>query len=471
MKKDNILLVGSSDRAFGLLVLNSIINENTNYSSIISNTADEISNTVKKFCEELYKKNPIEVMISHLFHKDFSSLKKDVEEKVEKEIEENDIRMVFMSISSPYYTFLNDLSSVIKEKFRNMPIIGGGPFFVKDEELFEYLRSSHFDGWCIGHASPIIEFLKRFENGKIFFKNQRFHGRLENIEGLYFKTNRDIVGGGIGSFPYKQMNEVLYTKDEESVCIETFGMSNCNNLCDYCCTIKEKTIPIEWWVKNVKKLHEQENDKKLWILHQEDNPFHSKNLKIVKNFLESLKDYDIKPMLRGCFLDPSDLSFNYKNIVKMLNEYEINEETTFFIGRETCEEEISEKLGRKYIGKIRKQKELDKEKVALDKFLDDFKECKMIISYILTPWETEESTSTLLEEWELLNSSNVEFRINPLTPFFGTRIRRKYRSFVNEKIPLSSYGMITYDANVIKRKLNKKGMMNIGKLYFKSFNF
>lgn len=460
---DNVLLVGSSDRDLGLLYLKAIIEENTNYKAILSDTQENINKIAyEQWGYYLQSSVPKRIVIRNLNElKEFA-----LDRKISKEIKQNNVEAVLVSVTSPYLALINNVCGKVKQK-SDIPCIGGGPFFIEDEKLYNVLKASNIDAWCVGHASPIPPFLNDYQEGKLIFENNAFSGSTSQEEGMFLKTKEEIVGKGRGEFPYKNLKSFVVDGLEDSnLKVDFFGTSNCKNQCDYCSACKGGgEIPIAWWIDNMKKLAEKKNLKEVLINHYEENPLVPYNIKTTKKFWNSLINLGISPKLLNCYLDPS-ATYKTNNLRESLKEVTF-EGSVFSVGRDTCSEETSKKLGRRYLGKIRDQEMLDREHSALTDFIQEV-EGICAVYYILTPWETENSANALLEEWEELLAINNNIHISgfPLIPHFGTPIREKYRKSIRFNAPhnldfglsVTKEGIKEYDENVIKY---------FGKFYFK----
>ncbi|MFH1229549.1 MAG: hypothetical protein V1678_03945 [Candidatus Aenigmatarchaeota archaeon] len=464
MKGKTALVLGSDDRRLGMRMIKNIVEENTEYSVVPSKTRQDIVDVASKFFDEYFRtKHHILLSADKLLGRDCLSSEKNLERKVLKEVRSNDVSVVMASVSFPYYNVINDIASAVKREFESVPIVGGGPFFVKDERLKASLEKSNFDAWCIGHSSPVIDFLNRYESKEIKFNQGKFSGRTEDIEGMYFKTEGKVSGSGVGRFPYKKLRNIPYkVSDEYEIYVETFGMSGCSNLCDYCCIQRNGQIPVDWWVKKIKEVCDDNDTKNVGIMHHEDSPFHPTSIGTTVNFWNQLKKHDLKPKLTGCYIDPLAISGNYDEVKGVIDDISVPK-AGFFIGRETCTEEISNKLGRKLMGKLRTQEDLDTEARVIDRFLYDFPKANSGVSYIITPWETEKSANALVKEWKYIEERHeTDIMKGPLIPFYGTELTTRCVDIVRD-MPLAAYAKMGFKFN---NPENIQSIIKAGKLYF-----
>jgi hypothetical protein len=139
-------------------------------------------------------------------------------------------------------------------------------------------------------------------------------------------------------------------------------------------------------------------------------------------------------------------------IYDLIKEYGF---TAVFLGRETPNGESASLLGRRYRGIIRDQERLDKEEKAIEELLS-VKGLNVVLGYILSPFDTIEQATQLINETISLTDKGAEVRIRGLVPYPGTEIRRSHLSdLVNPSEWLISKDLI-YPALTWKNSRFKK---------------
>lgn len=236
------------------------------------------------------------------------------------------------------------------------------------------------------------------------------------VKKLYPKKEVMLGGQGIREqhptlhIPKQLVKPVFLARDvlPNIVDIEMILTNLCPQNCGYCDTPKTQVpIPIEDYIKMISKLKQQGKKIRRMILY-DNSPLHSDNFGRIKPFYEQLKKTLGYIPDSVFYCDPALLVNKKRNseIVDFLKQFK-NPNSNLFFGRECTTEYIAKKIKRRADGKVRNQDHLDRERdaiLSLAKQLNtsfDFNKglnFTLVINYILTPFETQESIRHLLEE-------------------------------------------------------------------------
>ncbi|HDD46250.1 MAG TPA: hypothetical protein ENG42_02150 [Candidatus Aenigmarchaeota archaeon] len=482
MKDLAVYMIGPEHRTFSLGVLKHMLEyedcidyayiPNTNESLGFDRIAEEytrhaIKHYRKRFTGSILSK-PLDAVFEH-------ELYKRTKETIEDNFYElgfiGDVEpdIIIMSLSTPSYPVGRILADVYKEYFPDTPIIAGGPFFKDDEEIERLVDSSKIDGYCIGHASSLSRFLQRYRNKEIRYSaKQGFSGDVDGLSGFRLKVDSKIVGDGRGKLTIlKDGMEVPYTKYDNIVHMNIFGISSCPHHCSYCSTNKQKVSNGERiWRKKIKEAYEKEH-MPVYISILDDNPL--MYIKKYTKLLERLRKDRVEFLLASMFVDPFNLVNNYNDVLAFLSGY-CSQDSKIFIGRETHDEMIAYKMGRNCFGRHRDQKILDEEYQRI-KDLINYANTKhmfdsgIVVAYILTPWENKRTISKSLEEWKELTDLGAHIVFYGLTPGFSTRLRKMHRELIRDVNPALYYRIGSFVST--PDNLSYDMLKDVGRVFFR----
>lgn len=392
----------------------------------------------------------------------------------------NEWNIVFgFSVYTGAYWVFQELAKLIRERFPFSTIVAGGPHFAREtivgsdgvrclDSVEVALSEIHkerqiTDFVVVGDAQPFIDFITIYQ-GK--------YPKDGGIQGMYQLSKNGVVGQGKGSFP--QVSVIPYPYQDIRYLgkkvryVSVYFDEICHNGCDYCSVSRlRKKIPQDIAVKSISSiLNAAEDETNLAILHFLDsNPLEINRINQYKTLIDSLKTQTTLPIYLTFFLDSGLLIEDdyFDKLVKFFNDYNV---IGLFIGRDCVDENVAEKMGRRFRGKIRTQKQLDMEGKGIKKLLNEWCYSQhfqrkhlphyVYIAYIFTPFDTYESTRRIIEEssgLENMSTSTLSVSLNHfiLTPRPSTALRKLYSRYLREP---ENFGDITTRTNVWSHELS-----------------
>lgn len=334
-----------------------------------------------------------------------------------------------LSTTSGDYPLFIELSKLVRQEFPRAQIIAGGTHFVREkingvrDPIEVALEENLADAVVAGHADPFVELVTQH------------HGQREKVDApgfyLWDPSAKKVHGHSYGKFP--QLEEVPYIFNPGYSRVSTMWDDICHNRCGFC-TIPKGRSPLfsaRTVVKTFQGLMPQVVIPAVLSLH-DSNPFEPERFDYYRTIFEHLPRFGYLPR-KEAFIDPSLLvDADYQN--KLIDFFDIHSFWSFFIGREVVSEHNSRLIGSNYRGKAKNQVQLDSEREALKQFIAALKRLspphRLVLSYILTPFETTDSASAIADEIEMFqklgdDKVSLLFYPFPLMPYPGTKLRRK----------------------------------------------
>jgi len=360
---------------------------------------------------------------------DFNGNQREIVNTLRK-MRANETGTVFgLSTTSADYPIFIELSKLVRQEFPRAQIIAGGPHFVREkiegvrDPIEVALEENLADAVVAGHADPFVEFVTKH------------HGQREKVDdpGFYLwdPAAKKVHGHGYGKFP--QLEEVPYIFNPGYGRVSTTWDDTCHNRCGFC-TIPASRSPLfpeRTVIRTFQGLMPQVVIPAILSLH-DSNPFEPERFDYYRTIFEHLPRFNYLPR-KEIFIDPSLLvDANYQK--KLIDFFDLHSFWSFFIGREVVSEHSSRLIGSNYRGKAKDQFQLDSEREALKQFVAALKRLspphRLVLSYILTPFETADSASAVADEIEAFqklidDKVNILFYPFPLMPYPGTKLRRK----------------------------------------------
>ena len=337
-----------------------------------------------------------------------------------------------------YYKFLF-VTKVVRELFPNATIVAGGPHFAREvlidskgnrykDPIEIALQEQLADAVVVGHAQPFVDFVVKHD------------GKLSEVKspGFYYMSEGKIRGRGKGKYP--KVSQLPYVKPYNRL-IRTLIHDGCANGCDYCSINKGSfNIAPEIVISTLERVIKEQEIRFLDL--SDSNPFKPETFKFYQEIFGYLDGNDATRTIKSSLIDPS-LVVDPKQSEELMMFLLRHLFLTCFFGRECITGEVASKIGAKLRGKPKSQEQLDKEREGLRDFISFISQFlegiikyetlrgSVCISYIFTPFETEQSVVDTIKEMEMFHKmSSTQLTVDPiftvLSPYPGTRIRAKY---------------------------------------------
>lgn len=356
------------------------------------------------------------------------------------------------SVLTDRYYFARAFAGFVRRRFHNAKIVIGGKH-VDNEEIT--LKSGQMGGRKIMSSAEIalrenIEGMQIFDAAFVgdcdsFVTYVKTEGVLdESIKGLYFLRDDILVGKGRGAYPNLNNVPVSFEVMKNTNIMYLLLNSSCPNRCDYCPPDRIRPVPdIEKAVAAVKSLAPAKTLVSLEML--DPSPFTECNINYYIDLFNILRYRERIGILPGSYLDAHILTNpDYKHFLfKFFKQFMFK---GFFIGRDCVDAEVAQKIGRRYhetsdacrqMNRTRTQHDLDNEAEAITDLIRFLKSeeypltSRVSVSYILSPFDTYQTTSRMIAEAQDYSSmSGTKVGVTTpfwmLTPYPGTKLRRQY---------------------------------------------
>ncbi len=365
----------------------------------------------------------------------------DVKKNILDKIPTDDGTIIGLSTWTMSSSLMYEMADYLKKCFPDTIVVGGGPHFNISLETKEEFNQSSLDAYIVGGSQSLIDFYDDIKSGKIIWYDNYFTGVLP--DGFYCRSGDTVEGKGYGRFPeidLKDVSEIIISMiDIDGVDYVSFHLpttNHCPNNCDYCSSPKGDMGDIEFISGFANKTlsdiesNDEVKGKRRFISFSGNNPFLEENRQKTEALLSRI-DYSRDDMISFC-IDPYLLvGKDYDSLLDTL--LHIDADIACFLGRDFIGDS-AEKYGRKWYGSIRDGAMRDAEIDAVVRFAKDLDKSKiqaMIhLSYIVSPHDDASAFNDLYSELIHLSDLNqgfsatkIDFSVNILTPFPGTRIR------------------------------------------------
>ncbi|MBU0757623.1 MAG: hypothetical protein KKF44_06140 [Nanoarchaeota archaeon] len=341
--------------------------------------------------------------------------------------------LLMVSMTTFSYPYIRKLNEHIRKKHPKLPIIAGGAHFQNENTAEKAIKNDLVDIVIIGSIDSFIRFMRDYEKKNLVFRSQKksifLYAKSGQVsENIFYRDVRGGISGKV-SRKYNIITTPLIISKKGEIGIETELLLNnfCPNGCDYCNSPKDLIIvPVKDYIDEINAKAKQENITRISLY--DNNPLWKKNRKRTLEFFDEFNSEFGRLPSTVLYMDPSHLVEDYDELAGIYKKYLTGRNNHLFFGRETVDEGIAEKIGRKYCGIVRKQDELDKEKQALIRLAEELnKNFTIVINYILTPFENNESIAKLLDEARLFSQyKHVIVRSNLLWPLPGTKVEKRF---------------------------------------------
>jgi hypothetical protein len=338
------------------------------------------------------------------------------------------------STTDEYFRF-PPLSRLFRRAFPGALIVAGGVHFVR-EEIEGYRDSVELalaqglaDAVQVGHTQAFIDFITRYK------------GDLESADGPGFyrvePSSKRIIGGGEGKFPKLSRLPYYFSKNGQRVSL--ILRDACRNGCDFCTAYVNRGALYSWRTvrKNLERIFGKIHPR--WTSLRDSNPMEPQNFGYYRRVFETMDG--VSPSLKSIYLNPALLVDNdYRS--QLVRFFEKHHVYSFFMGRDAVTGEVAQIIGSRKGGSTKDQFQLDRERDALAAFIKEMKSVRLsrppylVLSYIITPFETKETLRALMDELMLFESMVgpnfiISVGLFPLMPYPGTRLRRRIASLID----------------------------------------
>lgn len=327
------------------------------------------------------------------------------------------------------------LSRLFRSAFPGARIVAGGVHFVREENgghpdtVEMTLMQGLADAVQVGHARSFIDLITRHQ------------GDIEraDLPGLYSMdpSSKRIVGEGEGKFPKLDYLPYYFSKSGRRVSLVLRDV--CRNGCDFCTAYVNRGALYPWRVvrENLRRIFRKLKPR--WTSLRDSNPLDPKNFNYYRRVFEIMDK--THPSLKNIYLNPALLvDDNYRG--KLVEFFQKHQVYSFFAGRDAVSEEIASVIGSRNIGVPKNQAQLDAERDAMVEFIRNLQAAPLsrppflVLSYIISPFETLQTVRALLDEMLLFESmTGSGFHINvglfPLMPYPGTRFRNRLGKYID----------------------------------------
>ncbi len=353
------------------------------------------------------------------------------EDKIEAFLKENPSDIVAFSCWTSGYAMAVDMACVARRVCPDALIMAGGPHFSSIEEIETALNAGEFDIIFRGGGSPFVDFCAGLASGDIsvertpsglFIKGCFCEDGLccKNGEGAVVIGKRGKLKGAVS--PVLEINDAYAD-------IRIIVRDICPNGCDYCVIEPSSQIGDSFGVLlsycgSFSRFIGSEIKKPVRFALADSAPFADRR-KLRPLLDEFLK---ISPGASfSLFADPQDIDGDMFDIIERYNV------TSLFFGRDRVTEDRV--LGRRFRGAIRSQAMLDEERHKIEElavFVSSLKNtsaCEIYLGYILSPFETAETSLKMTEELKFFSEYNLihggsalQTNLFVLDPYPGTAV-------------------------------------------------
>ncbi len=334
--------------------------------------------------------------------------------------------------SNDYYKF-EPLARLLGGAFPKAQLIAGGPAFVRDEidgaaDVVELtLRKGLVHAIQVGRSRTFTDFVVKHR------------GRLDEVDGPGFyrldPMTHDIVGRGVGLHPH--LGQAPFESAGPSSIRMLLG-DTCGNGCDFCSAPKsgDPLFSIDQFVEGLDLAVRRHRTAAINLC--DPNPIGRRHLDFYREAFR-VADERVQRTIKYLYIDPATLvdEDHFERVLQLAHEGRF---WCLYAGRDAVLESQADAIGTRFEGKLKDQAMLDAEKSALMRFVASLKTFhprlalmsprEITISYIVTPFDTDETAKALFEDSrDFLSLADatmkVKFLLHPLMPYYGTRLRYK----------------------------------------------
>jgi len=359
-----------------------------------------------------------------------------------------------LSTTTDDYAKFAGLCRLIAEAFPRALRVGGGPHFQREhlvaagrpvlDPVEAALREGLVHAAVCGHGQPLVELAEQIDRGWAVLAEGKLKFEAEPPVGLYYLSEGEVCGQGRGAYPkLAEVPLALESEGRASVLIN----DTCSNRCDFCSVLRDspRLDPERAAASLARCLAEEELSHLNFV---DSNPLEGKKFGLYDVLLRGLNG-----PTKSLFIDPSLIMEYGDRLLEFMVRHRVSE---LFTGREVVAAEVAERAGVRYQGKVKDQRRLDAELEGLKRLVAALKGLpppteapwSVLVSYIVTPFETRESAEAVISEmasFEAASDERVEVipQFSFLCPYPGTRLRERYIERIEEPGNYLNYSCMT----------------------------
>lgn len=350
------------------------------------------------------------------------------------------------------------LSRLLRAAFPGARIIAGGQHFVREkingfaDTVETVLAQGLADAVQVGHAEGFVDFVTG-HNGKVE------PGALRGFYALDPDSGR-VLGSGKGRFP--ALSNVPYYFDANTKSIDVLLQDSCPNRCEFCSAPLNPRHRFKAALAAAGLAHAFAAFAPHVMELNDPDPFEEKDFDYYDEIFDALDR--ASPTLKSVYLNPASLVSD-EHRARLVDFFIRHSTFMFHLGRDVVVEENARHIGSRYHGRVKTQSDLDAEGEAIMAFVRAMKaaypllhpQLSLAISYIITPFETAETFSAMIDDLVKLSSLigeklQINFGLFPLMPYPGTKVREK---FIDRIVPGEFDFLLRKDGAILPWK---KGM-------------
>jgi len=359
----------------------------------------------------------------------------------------------FSTTTDDYAKFVG-LCQLVAGAFPKALRVGGGPHFQREElaagggrvadPVEVALRAGLVHAAVCGHGRPFIELVGQVARGEATLAGAELAFEAEPPVGLYWLEKGEVRGQGRGGYP-----ELA----EPPLALEADGRANilindtCSNRCDFCSVLRDTPrLDLGMAAASLARRAAEEGFNHLNFV--DSNPLEGKKFDLYGTLLNELPR-----LTKSLFIDPSLIAGYGDGLLDFMAKHRVTE---LFTGREVVAGAVAERAGVRLQGRLKGQAQLDAERQGLDRLVAGLKRLappgggrwSVLISYIITPFETRESACALIREmatFQAATDDRVEVipQFSFLCPYPGTRLRQREVGAIEEPGNYLNYSCMT----------------------------
>jgi hypothetical protein len=224
---------------------------------------------------------------------------------------------------------------------------------------------------------------------------------------------------------------------EKLSALNVIGIAGCLNNCSYCYSPNSINVPEGVWIQSIDRLSKESNTAYVNILDSNPLQFLPPYERIISKAYEKFDG-----VILNSFVDPSVLSSSSekRDFLRSVIKSPKTGYVSLFAGRECTSERGAKSIGRKYMGKLRRQSDLDEEKKAIEHLIGDLESTKKLyrlrIAYVLSPGVPDqlEVIQREIRHFEGMGRG-VRTQIQPLNAYPGAECHEVYRKDLMSEFP------------------------------------
>lgn len=359
-----------------------------------------------------------------------------------------------LSTNTDDYAKFAGLCRLVAAAFPQALRVGGGPHFQREQlcqdgqpvpdPVEAALREGLVQAAVCGHGAPFVALASQLARGQASFREGRLRFEVEPPQGLYYLEGEEVRGQGRGGYPeLARVPLAMESPGRASVLVN----DTCANRCDFCSVLRDTPrLPLEAAADSLARRVAEEGLAHLNFV--DSNPLEGKKFALYDALLGAVGN-----PTKSLFIDPSLIMEHGEGLLEFMARHRVSE---LFTGREVVAEAVAEQAGVRHQGRIKRQEQLDAEAEALRGLIAGLGRLappagspwSVLVSYIITPFETRETATALIREMAALQAATDErVEVIPqfsfLCPYPGTRLRERFIAAIEEPGNYLNYSCMT----------------------------